>query len=96
MPPMRVLILALALAVAGCASYRISGSSGTAVAAGSSGAHVATTSASAGLFFALMFGAMASSTDTNIEPTPAMSPGRTINEQDCTQPVSFTGNLKCR
>ena len=84
------------LALAGCANYRISGSSGTAVASGGSGAYVATTSTSAALFFALMFGAMASSPETSLEPTPAMSASRIIHEQDCTQPVSATGNLRCR
>ncbi len=29
-------------------------------------------------------------------PTPAMDPGRTVSEQDCTKPVESGGNLRCR
>jgi hypothetical protein len=95
---MRVAIVAVLLALAGCANYRISGSTGTAVASGGSGAYVATTSTSGALFFALMFGAMASSQEASVEAAPAMSAARSINEQDCTRPVSLTGggNLRCR
>ncbi len=92
---MRALIALVLLALAGCANYRVSGSSATAAASGGV-VYGTTTSASAGLFFAMMFGAMVASPETSVEATPAMSPTRTVNEQDCTQPVSFTGNLKCR
>ena len=29
-------------------------------------------------------------------PTPAMDPTRTVSEQDCTQPIADSGNLRCR
>jgi hypothetical protein len=29
-------------------------------------------------------------------PDAPMSPDRTVNEQDCTQPISSIGNVKCR
>ena len=29
-------------------------------------------------------------------PAPAMDPTRTVNEQDCTQPIADSGNLRCR
>ena len=29
-------------------------------------------------------------------PAPAMDPNRTVSEQDCTQPISGSGNLRCR
>jgi hypothetical protein len=29
-------------------------------------------------------------------PAPGLHPDRPISEQDCTKPVEFTGNLKCR
>lgn len=33
----------------------------------------------------------------NTEPVPALAPGRSVSEQDCSKPIAeFSGNLKCR
>lgn len=29
-------------------------------------------------------------------PAPAMDPNRTVSEQDCTKPITESGNLRCR
>jgi hypothetical protein len=34
--------------------------------------------------------------DMEIRPAPEMKADRAINEQDCTKPIEFSGNLRCR
>jgi hypothetical protein len=94
---MRLAILALVLALQGCgANYAVRASSSTVTATtSSSGAYVATTGGGGFLFLAVMLGVM-STEESSQQAVPQMSPTRTINEQDCTRPVSFTGNLRCR
>jgi len=91
------LSLLFALALQGCgANYVITASSSAATAStASGGAYAATTGGSGFLFLAVMLGVV-STQDSTQQPAPQMSPTRTINEQDCTQPISFTGNLRCR
>jgi hypothetical protein len=96
---MRALLFAFLALLAGCANYSISASSapasGTTVVSGANGVYVSTTTAGPAVFFAVMFGLMASQ-DYYAQPAPQLSASRTINEQDCTQPVESGGNLRCR
>jgi hypothetical protein len=34
--------------------------------------------------------------DVGTRAAPQMKPDRAINEQDCTKPIEFSGNLRCR
>ena len=98
---MRLAILALVLALQGCgANYVITASSSTVTATtASGGAYAASTGGGGFLFLAAMLGVM-STQETSQQSAPQMSPTRTINEQDCTKPISaesyMRGNLKCR
>lgn len=90
--------LALALCAAGCGggSYVQVGS------AGSSGAGVQGTSALGALIAIGVLGGYAYESERNMEgtrrlPAPPMDTSRTVNEQDCTQPIAdWSANLKCR
>ena len=94
---MRPAILAVALALQGCgANYVISASSAaTTTSTASGGAYATATGGSGYLFLAVMLGVM-STQESSLQPVPQMSPTRSINEQDCTQPVVSGANLRCR
>ena len=57
--------------------------------------------ASGGLAAALVAGAIIAASVSEPDdfagaPVPAMDPNRKVSEQDCTRPVTGSGNLKCR
>lgn len=92
------LALALALCAAGCGggSYVQVGS------AGSTGAGVQGTSALGALIAIGVLGGYAYESERQMggaarRPAPPMDASRTVNEQDCSQPIAdWSANLKCR
>lgn len=94
----------------GTGASTVTPAAGSTVTSGSAGLHIQSRSLAA-VVIAGMFMAAAIEDAREPRPFPSfsvfsdwfrgtpaleLSPHRSINEQDCTRPVEFTGNLKCR
>ena len=90
--------IALALMLGGCAHASLSLTAGASSAASSS-AGLQVSSSGGGAVTALLAGVVIAGTmqDRDVaEREPPMDPSRTVNEQDCTKPLTGSGNLRCR
>lgn len=106
----RAVVLPLALLAAGCggqANVQIQGSgvpgfttvpAGTAVSGGSLSASIQGGSAAGALLAIGLLGATVfSESDRAHNRPPALDPGRTVNEQDCSRPIENpSANLRCK
>jgi hypothetical protein len=94
--------LLLVVLCAGCAHANISASSGSPSPAAAGSAQVTTSGGV--LAVAILAGVVASTASEDWRqpggfwnrPPPALAPDREVTEQDCTKPIKFSGNLRCR
>ena len=101
MTAVRVLVLLVALLIAGCSSntaWRVS----TGTPNPGAQVHVSSSGDLAALFgLAILAGGVyAAGTTTDLSYTrhpPEMAPDRRISEQDCTKPIDYSlGNIRCK
>jgi hypothetical protein len=93
----------LFLLLAGCAHHEASLNAGASSVSGtrivSSGAGLQVNADGGGVVAALVAAGLIAATVhdlRNPQRAPEMDPSRSVSEQDCSQPIDSTGNLRCR
>ena len=87
--------LVLLLLVPGCAHHEVALNTGASVVSTRANVQV---DASGGVAAALVAAGLVAATvhDLKAPRAPEMDPTRSVNEQDCSQPIAGSGNLRCR